>query len=100
MMLLNKQCGAAGPLSEDEEYNTASQDQDGHASDTNEPCAVELHDGVAIPDAASCGTNLTASVLSVTPGRSGSVVTVSPGIGIRSWAFSTVLGDTSSQHST
>jgi len=96
---LNKQCGAAGPLSEDEEHNTASQERDGCVSEMNEACAAERCDGATIPDA-TCGTNLTASVLSVTPGRSGSVVTVSPGYGIRSWAFSNVLGDASSQYST
>mmetsp|Transcript_24887 Transcript_24887/g.71388 ORF Transcript_24887/g.71388 Transcript_24887/m.71388 type:complete len:782 (+) Transcript_24887:73-2418(+) len=50
-------------------------------------------------DAAHCGVDdgFTASVLSVTPGSEGSVLTVSPGIGIRNWQFDQVFDEASSQ---
>mmetsp|Transcript_102439 Transcript_102439/g.181616 ORF Transcript_102439/g.181616 Transcript_102439/m.181616 type:complete len:780 (+) Transcript_102439:89-2428(+) len=83
-MLLNKKCGAAGPLQEEDEL--AEVDNDVQAS-------ADLDPGVM------CGSNMTASVLSVTPGVSGSLLTVSPGIGIRSWSFANVFGDSTPQSS-
>lgn len=81
-MLLNKKCGAAGPLQEEDE-------------------TVEAHADVDIsPEAdavAACGSNMTASVLSVSSGHSGSVLTVSPGIGIRTWTFANVFSDSAPQ---
>jgi kinesin family protein 5 len=44
------------------------------------------------------GCGFTASVLSVTPGEAGSVLTVSPGVGIRSWEFDNVFPEISNQH--
>mmetsp|Transcript_20528 Transcript_20528/g.44836 ORF Transcript_20528/g.44836 Transcript_20528/m.44836 type:complete len:744 (+) Transcript_20528:56-2287(+) len=41
--------------------------------------------------------NLTASVLAVETGSAGSVLTVSPGVGIRSWAFDRVFGEAANQ---
>merc|ERR1740117_455328 len=49
--------------------------------------------------ASACGAGFSASVLNVTLGPSGSVLTVSPGIGIRSWDFGNVFGECSSQES-
>merc|ERR1719183_216692 len=45
----------------------------------------------------SCGSGFNASVLSVTHGHSGSVLTVSPGIGIRKWSFGQVFEESSTQ---
>lgn len=44
-------------------------------------------DGAAQAEDAACGGTFTASVLSVTEGSPGSVLTVSAGIGLRSWNF-------------
>jgi len=46
---------------------------------------------------ASGASGFTSSVLSVTPGDAGSVLTVSPGIGIRGWDFDHVFGDSATQ---
>lgn len=48
-------------------------------------------------DAAAEDDGFTASVLSLTPGPTGSVLTVSPGIGIRSWDFDHVFCEGSTQ---
>jgi len=61
--------------------------------------AAVMPDGSAdIDDAAHAGDGFTASVLSVTPGASGSVLTVSPGIGIRSWGFDHVYDNAAEQN--
>eukprot|EP00928_Gymnodinium_smaydae_P022748 TRINITY_DN18_c0_g2_i1.p1 TRINITY_DN18_c0_g2~~TRINITY_DN18_c0_g2_i1.p1 ORF type:complete len:784 (+),score=224.09 TRINITY_DN18_c0_g2_i1:125-2476(+) len=94
MMFLNKKCGAAAPMEEDfdeELMKLAEQRQE--RPQTGRP------DTVLAADATACGAGYNASILNVTPGTSGSVLTVSPGIGIRSWDFAHVFGDASTQQS-
>lgn len=65
--------------------------EEGGAEAVEEVEEAELGDGAAT-QAESGG--FTASILSVTPGPCGSVLTVSPGIGIRNWEFDHVFGET------
>jgi len=60
--------------------------------------ATSATDGTGDESTASAA-GLVASVLSVTGGPRGSILTASPGIGIRSWEFDHVFGERSSQFS-
>jgi len=57
----------------------------------------EVAEGAEDAEGAGAQDGFTASVLSLTPGRGGSVLTVSPGIGIRSWDFDHVFCEGSTQ---
>eukprot|EP00929_Paragymnodinium_shiwhaense_P114000 TRINITY_DN82303_c0_g1_i1.p1 TRINITY_DN82303_c0_g1~~TRINITY_DN82303_c0_g1_i1.p1 ORF type:complete len:776 (-),score=211.93 TRINITY_DN82303_c0_g1_i1:245-2572(-) len=88
-MFLNKECGAAGPMDEG--------DDDLQSIIEVKPTQAQLDPSVARDAAATCGSGFTSSVLSVEPGREGSVLTVSGGIGIRTWDFHSVFDETSTQ---
>lgn len=100
-MLLNKQCGAGQPLAEIDMNNVINQ-----VEQNEEPAEkiLEEHEAAVIatkgPDDSQSAPDLpcfTASILNVTPGASGSVLTVSPGIGLRNWGFQFVYDQGSSQ---
>lgn len=104
--LLNKDCGAAQLLKEDEEDESlqamneilcnASQPGDHPDARPQTGCVTaSSNDDMAL----ACGTGFKTSVLSVTPGRAGSVLTVSQGIGIHKWEFQNVFEDSTSQRS-
>jgi len=91
--LLNSKCGAAAPLDEDDDELTLLRQEE--AANARPQTSLQPS---GIEDAASSsGTGFNASVLSVTSGKAGSVLTVSPGIGIRKWGFANVFGDGSTQ---
>lgn len=92
-MLLNAKCGAAGPL---EEYEGVTMQND--MADLERPKTGSAGVAVMADVAFSSGSGFNASVLSSTPGPAGSVLTVSPGIGIRKWNFENVFGESTPQH--
>ena len=91
-MLINKGCGAGQPLSEIPVDNIMNKNE------TNES-EIELKKAELAykPDDLPSAPGFTASILNVTSGMSGSVLTVSPGIGIRNWAFQCVFDQAASQ---
>lgn len=98
--LLNKECGAAQPLDEDgaSEVDATVDDTAGFMPRPKTGASVRPQTGLVADVASTCGTGFNASVLSVESGQSGSVLTVSPGIGIRKWSFADVFGEATTQH--
>lgn len=94
-LLLNKQCGAGSPLPEDDYVLPGSSEEMGPetAAVMGEAKLDCLHES----SSRDSGTMFSASVLSVSPGPKGSVLTMSPGIGLRSWSFDRVFGASSTQ---
>jgi len=83
-MLINKGCGAAPPLSE--VTNITNQEPEKNEEEVIKPVMEK-----------SEAPGFAASVLNVTPGEFGSVMTMSPGIGIRKWSFAGVFDQAASQ---
>eukprot|EP00931_Biecheleriopsis_adriatica_P030039 TRINITY_DN17735_c0_g1_i1.p1 TRINITY_DN17735_c0_g1~~TRINITY_DN17735_c0_g1_i1.p1 ORF type:complete len:776 (+),score=178.69 TRINITY_DN17735_c0_g1_i1:28-2328(+) len=88
-LLLNKDCGAAHPLAESAEVTAALEEVTPNKRDVP-GTAGQVQEAASAP-------GFTASIVSVTPGPSGSVLTVSPGIGLRSWAFANVFDSSATQ---
>mmetsp|Transcript_105782 Transcript_105782/g.188174 ORF Transcript_105782/g.188174 Transcript_105782/m.188174 type:complete len:758 (-) Transcript_105782:32-2305(-) len=91
-MLMNKECGAAKPLESHEEKM--------EPKDSEKTEATKDAEGQADADLVSdisTAPGFSASVVSVNRGQNGSVLTVSPGIGFRTWQFANVFDQHSSQ---
>lgn len=74
-----------------EDAQAEASGEEGGAEEVEEVEEAEPGDGAATQ---AEGGGFTASILSVTPGPGGSVLTVSPGVGIRNWEFDHVFGET------
>eukprot|EP00930_Biecheleria_cincta_P095275 TRINITY_DN87253_c0_g1_i1.p1 TRINITY_DN87253_c0_g1~~TRINITY_DN87253_c0_g1_i1.p1 ORF type:complete len:771 (-),score=144.92 TRINITY_DN87253_c0_g1_i1:251-2563(-) len=90
--LLNKDCGAAGPMEEGVDAGADGQQSEDTQAKKHDPSETQIPDAVAGPTA-----GFTASVVSVNAGPSGSLLTVSPGIGLRNWKFANVFDQNSKQ---
>eukprot|EP00933_Yihiella_yeosuensis_P043095 TRINITY_DN3782_c3_g1_i1.p1 TRINITY_DN3782_c3_g1~~TRINITY_DN3782_c3_g1_i1.p1 ORF type:complete len:758 (-),score=176.80 TRINITY_DN3782_c3_g1_i1:76-2349(-) len=84
--LMNKQMGSAKPLPEGDCLTQEAPDDETKADAEN-----------VDPLADSTAKGFSAKVLSVTSGPFGSVLTMSPGIGIRNWEFANVFDSSSNQ---
>ena len=95
-MLLNKECGAGQPLAEIDMNNMINQVDNEQKIEKEEKLEAEVNEATDLGDSPELPL-FTASILNVTPGASGSVLTVSPGIGLRNWGFQCVYDQGSSQ---
>eukprot|EP00913_Durusdinium_trenchii_P032636 g30548.t1 len=92
-MLINKECGAGQPLAEIPVDNMINKTE----NNAEPEIYLKRADLAYKPDDLPSAPGFTASILNVVSGKSGSVLTVSPGIGIRNWGFQSVFDHTASQ---